>query len=166
MNNVVMSRVDARLVHGQVAVRWSKVTHAEQIIVVDDKTAKDDFLTEVLLLAAPPGIQTIVMFVDDAVAKFTSEEGFGPKNTFFVFPSVETAKRAWDGGLKFEFVNIGQQPKAPGRVRVNNTVQLSQQDIDDLKELDAAGVEVFFHPTPEDMRVDLPIVIKRFEEAK
>lgn len=165
MNNIVMSRVDARLVHGQIAVRWSKVTHAEQIIVVDDKTAKDDFLSEVLLLAAPPGIETIIKFVDDAVATYTGE-GFGSKNTILIFPNVETAKRSWDAGIKFESLNVGQQPKAPGRIRVNNTVQLSQQDINDLKEMDAAGIDIYFHPTPEDLKTDLSTVVRRFEEIR
>lgn len=27
---IVMTRVDARLIHGQIAVRWSKVTQAQK----------------------------------------------------------------------------------------------------------------------------------------
>ena len=49
MSNVVMTRVDARLIHGQVAVRWTKVLQAKKIVVVDNKSAADDFLTELLL---------------------------------------------------------------------------------------------------------------------
>ena len=43
MSNVVMTRVDARLIHGQVAVRWTKVLQAKKIVVVDNKSAADDF---------------------------------------------------------------------------------------------------------------------------
>lgn len=61
MSNVVMTRVDARLIHGQVAVRWTKVLQAKKIVVVDNKSAADDFLTELLLLAAPQGVTVQVM---------------------------------------------------------------------------------------------------------
>lgn len=59
MSNIVMTRVDARLVHGQVATRWSKVLEAHQIIVVDNKTAADEFLQNTSLLACRIPCQTL-----------------------------------------------------------------------------------------------------------
>ena len=55
MSNVVMTRVDARLIHGQVAVRWTKVLQAKKIVVVDNKSAADDFLTELAASGSPSG---------------------------------------------------------------------------------------------------------------
>lgn len=38
----VLTRVDSRLLHGQVATAWTKATHPTRIIVVSDAVAKDD----------------------------------------------------------------------------------------------------------------------------
>lgn len=160
MNNIVMTRVDARLVHGQVAVRWSKVLDAKKIAVVDDKTAKDEFLTEILYMAAPPGVKTTVYSVDQAV-EIWKGEGFGELNTIIILPNVDTAKRCFDEGMTFASLNVGQQPKAPGRRRANNTVQLSDDELQELIDMADAGVDVFFHPTPEDIKTDLATVKRK-----
>ena len=73
MSNVVMTRVDARLIHGQVAVRWTKVLQAKKIVVVDNKSAADDFLTELLLLAAPQGVTVQVMNEAKALEEWKKE---------------------------------------------------------------------------------------------
>ena len=38
---IVLARIDDRLIHGQVATVWSKVTGCQRIIVCDDDVAKD-----------------------------------------------------------------------------------------------------------------------------
>jgi mannose/fructose/N-acetylgalactosamine-specific phosphotransferase system component IIB len=48
-------RVDDRLIHGQVVAIWLKALGARRILIVDDRTAHDEFLREVLELAAPAG---------------------------------------------------------------------------------------------------------------
>ena len=49
-------RVDDRLIHGQVVAIWLKALNAHRIVIVDDRTARDEFLREVLILAAPRGV--------------------------------------------------------------------------------------------------------------
>ena len=84
MSNVVMTRVDARLIHGQVAVRWTKVLQAKKIVVVDNKSAADDFLTELLLLAAPQGVTVQVMDEAKALEEW-KKDGYGEQNTIIIF---------------------------------------------------------------------------------
>ena len=52
-------------------------------------------------------------------------------------------------------------PKAPGRKQANNTVHLSDGELDALIGLKAAGVNVYFHPTPEDRLVALDAVVRK-----
>lgn len=160
MGNVVMTRVDARLVHGQVATRWTKVLAAKQIVVVDSKTAADDFLTELLYMAAPQGVKVVVYNEEQALQKW-NEDGYGTANTILLFQNVDTAKRAYDSGISYQSINIGQVPKAPGRKQANNTVHLSDGELDALIGLKAAGVNVYFHPTPEDRLVALDAVVRK-----
>ena len=44
MENVLLTRVDDRLIHGQVMTAWMKRLPAKEIMVIDNKIAKDEFM--------------------------------------------------------------------------------------------------------------------------
>ncbi|MFK5281348.1 PTS sugar transporter subunit IIB, partial [Lacticaseibacillus paracasei] len=48
MQNLVLTRIDDRLIHGQVMTAWIKERKATQVVIVDDGTANDDYMIEVL----------------------------------------------------------------------------------------------------------------------
>ena len=52
---IKLSRIDDRLIHGQVATVWAKEAGAERIIVVSDEVANDDVRKILVKQAAPPG---------------------------------------------------------------------------------------------------------------
>lgn len=162
-SNIVMTRVDARLIHGQVAVRWTKVLLAKKIVVVDDKSAADDFLTELLLLAAPNGVEVKVW--DEKTALEEWEKGYGNENTIIIFQNIKTAMRCFEQGLKIESINIGQVPKNPQRTyHANNTCHLDEEEMQALIKMEAENVDVYFQPTPEDKRVEFEAVRKKFNK--
>ena len=57
MENVLLARVDDRLNHGQVMTAWMKLLPAKEIIVIDNKVAKDEFMITVLEMAAPTSVK-------------------------------------------------------------------------------------------------------------
>ena len=60
MSEIVLTRIDDRLIHGQVMTAWVKKTRANQILIIDDEVAKDDFMSEILKMSAPAGIDIVV----------------------------------------------------------------------------------------------------------
>lgn len=66
MQNLVLTRIDDRLIHGQVMTAWIKNRKADQVVIVDDGTANDEYMIEVLEMAIPEEI---------AIGIFTKEEG-------------------------------------------------------------------------------------------
>lgn len=65
--NIVLARIDDRLIHGQVATVWAKVTGCQRIIVCDDEVAADTIRATLLKQVAPPGIKSSVVNVDKAI---------------------------------------------------------------------------------------------------
>ena len=53
MENLVLTRIDDRLIHGQVMTAWIKNKKATQVVIVDDLVAEDDYMIEVLEMAIP-----------------------------------------------------------------------------------------------------------------
>uniref|UniRef100_UPI001F1511CA PTS mannose transporter subunit IIAB n=1 Tax=Enterobacter asburiae TaxID=61645 RepID=UPI001F1511CA len=61
-----LARIDDRLIHGQVATRWTKETNVRRIIVVSDEVAADTVRKTLLTQVAPPGVTAHVVDVADA----------------------------------------------------------------------------------------------------
>lgn len=57
----VLSRIDSRLLHGQVATAWTKTVQPTRIIVVSDAVAKDNLRKSLIQQAAPPGVKAHVV---------------------------------------------------------------------------------------------------------
>ena len=53
MKNVVLARVDDRLIHGEVVSVWTPSLNVNRIIVVDDEVAADKFNKRVIKALAP-----------------------------------------------------------------------------------------------------------------
>ena len=73
MENVLLARVDDRLIHGQVMTAWMKLLPAKEIIVIDNKVAKDEFMITVLEMAAPTGVK-VKVFTEEKAAEVKSDE--------------------------------------------------------------------------------------------
>lgn len=50
---IIHTRIDDRLIHGQVATMWTNQLGATRIMVVDDKAANDDIMKMSLKMATP-----------------------------------------------------------------------------------------------------------------
>lgn len=56
MAEIVLCRIDSRLIHGQVMTKWVNQSQANKIVVVSDELAADEFMREIYLLSAPAGV--------------------------------------------------------------------------------------------------------------
>ena len=61
MRNVVLTRVDERLIHGQVMTSWLKLCNANVILIIDAGSASNAFLKRILFAAAPLMMELQVM---------------------------------------------------------------------------------------------------------
>ena len=55
MAEISLFRIDFRLIHGQVIVKWLKQTPTDRIVIIDDQLAKDDFMADIYRMSAPRG---------------------------------------------------------------------------------------------------------------
>ena len=69
MANIKLARVDFRLMHGQVVTGWLHQVNADTILIVNDELAKDKFLAQVFLMAAPPGVKVLIRSTQRAIWK-------------------------------------------------------------------------------------------------
>ncbi|MBR0456169.1 MAG: PTS sugar transporter subunit IIB [Firmicutes bacterium] len=66
MAKIALVRIDNRLIHGQVATGFLGKIGADNIVVIDDKTATNEFARDVLALAVPSSVSHEVYTSKDA----------------------------------------------------------------------------------------------------
>ena len=67
-------RIDDRLIHGQVATRWSTGLKVNRIMVIDDAVAANDNEKAILRMAAPAGVNTSILPLEKAAVSYTHLE--------------------------------------------------------------------------------------------
>ena len=65
--SIVLTRVDFRLIHGQVITRWLTQCQINEIVTVDTALSKDEFMQDVFKMAAPKGVKIKILDIDTAV---------------------------------------------------------------------------------------------------
>jgi PTS system mannose-specific IIB component len=134
-------RVDDRLIHGQVVAIWLKALNAKRIVIVDDKTARDEFLREILMLASPPGVPVEVHDVSAGTERVRSLAS-DPEPIFVLMRSPMTAVRLREAGIEFPLLNVGGMGAGPGRKPLYRNISASPEELDAMRQLEAMGTRV------------------------
>lgn len=139
-------RVDSRLIHGQVATRWLREWDIATIVIIDTSISRDDFLKEIYLMAAPPGIDVSILSPSEARRIQCGREG----NILVLFKDVVHATETINAGLDVDELQIGCLPKRRGCEPVYKTVFLDDHERVMLHRLVQKGIKVFFQSLPDD----------------
>lgn len=154
---ITMTRVDHRLLHGQVAFAWVKSTGTDCILVANDAVAKDDLRMSVLRLAKPEGVKLVMKSVEDSIKAIAS--GVTDKYRLFILTeSIEDACRLIEGvnasKQVITEVDLGGIKVEEGKRQISEAVFISDAECERVRELEAAGVHVFVQMLPENTPED------------
>jgi PTS system mannose-specific IIB component/fructoselysine and glucoselysine-specific PTS system IIB component len=150
---IMLTRVDERLVHGQIAFAWTNALGANCIFVVNNAVAKDDFRKGSLKLASPPGIKFVVKGVEDA-KKALAGTAIDKYKIFLIVDNTADALDLAKSSNKIKEINLGNMKMTEGRKRVTNSVYMNPQELLDVKEIKKLNIEVECRAVPGDSKVD------------
>lgn len=102
---ITQIRVDDRLIHGQVAVVWTKELNTPLLVVANDEAAKNEVMQMTLKMAVPNGMKLLIRSVDDAINVFNDPRG-ADKRIFVIVNSVSDANRIAQNVENVETVNV------------------------------------------------------------
>lgn len=136
---IALVRVDDRLIHGQVVLGWVRMVGATRIVVADDDVAKDEMQKTLMRFAAPPGVETSIVPVDEA-GEALAHDGFPDDTVMVLVRGPRELARLMAAGVPLTKVNVGNVRAAPGRERLTKEVAADPDDLAAWQALDAAGV--------------------------
>ena len=157
--NIVLARIDDRLIHGQVATVWSKVTGCNRIIVCDDEVAKDAIRSTLLKQVAPPGIKSHVVDVDKAVRVYNNPK-YANDKCLLLFTCPESVLRMVEQGVDIKTINIGGMSFKEGKRQITGAVSVDDADVEAFKKLNEKGIELEIRKVNTDKKVMLMDVLK------
>ena len=145
-----LTRIDNRLIHGQVVEGWVPHLKISRVVVADDEAADNTLLRAAMRMAVPGEVDLRmekVGLVD--YASLASDKS----RTLLLFRDVRSATRASELGWPAGPLNLGNLHAGLGRVAVTRSVFLDDADRAALKNLAAQGAQIQSQATPGEAAV-------------
>ncbi|MDR3644080.1 MAG: PTS sugar transporter subunit IIB [Clostridia bacterium] len=154
MRNIVLARIDDRLIHGQIVTAWLKQTNGNTIAIVDDLLPKDPFMLRILKAASPPGISVEILNVEDAIA-FLSEDSPAEERLVILTKIPQAMEKLIDGGILLEKIILGGMGAKAGRQKFNKNISASPEEVESMKHILGKNVELLYQLVPNDRPADV-----------
>ncbi|MCP2233224.1 PTS mannose transporter subunit IIAB [Erwinia aphidicola] len=158
-----LARIDDRLIHGQVATRWTKETNVTRIIVVSDEVAADNVRKTLLTQVAPPGVTAHVVDVAKMIRVWNNPK-YGHDKVMLLFTNPTDVVRLVEEGVNITSVNIGGMAFRQGKTQVNNAVSVDAKDIEAFKKLNERGIELEVRKVSSDQRLKMMDLIAKMHQ--
>lgn len=130
--NIVMTRIDERLVHGQGQL-WIKSLGVNTVIVANDEAAADPMAQSLMKTVIPKEVAMRfypVQKVIDIIYKAN------PAQTIFIIvKDCADALRLVAGNVPIQHINIGNIHNAEGKEKVTRSIFLGEEDKAALREM-------------------------------
>jgi mannose/fructose/N-acetylgalactosamine-specific phosphotransferase system component IIB len=148
---IKLTRVDDRLLHGQVAFTWVSSLGIDCIVVANDKVAKDDFQKMAMSLAKPPTAKLQVLTVSDAIAFLNDQKNKNSK-IICLINSINDALKLTDEVTEIKSVNLGGIRTREGAKLISKAVAVTEDDIAAIKFMIGKGLEFEVRQVPTDKK--------------
>lgn len=144
--NIVMTRIDERLVHGQGQL-WIKSLGVNTVIVANDETAQDAMAQTLMKTGIP---KEVVMRFYPVQKVIDIIHKANPAQTIFIIvKNPADALRLVAGNVPIKEINIGNIHNAEGKQQVTRSIFLGAEDKAAFKEMiDKYGITFNTQTTP------------------
>ncbi|MCI7239665.1 MAG: PTS N-acetylgalactosamine transporter subunit IIB [Anaerococcus sp.] len=153
MPNIVLTRIDNRLLHGQVATQWTKAIGANLILVANDNVAGNKMRQGLMDMAAPNGVATRYWTLQKTID--TIHKAADRQLIFIICETPSDVLTLVEGGVPIKKVNIGNMHMAEGKRQVAGTVAVDDKDVEAFKKLRELGVELEIRKVPTESKENI-----------
>lgn len=151
--NILLTRIDNRLVHGQVGMTWTNTLGANLVIVANDEVAEDEVQQNLMDMVLPESAQSR-FFPIEKVIRIINKAAPHQK-ILLVVRTPQDALRLVEGGVPIKKINIGNLHFEEGKKQISSTVSVDEKDIETFKKLNSLGIDLEVKGVPSDKGFDL-----------
>ena len=148
---IKLTRIDDRLVHGQVSITWVSSLGIECIVVANDKVAKDDFQKMAMGLAKPPSVKLLIMTLADSISFLNDVKSKNAKILLLV-NCVSDAFTLSNGVQDIKSINFGGIRIKDGARMISKAIAVSDEDKIIIRKMLENGLELEIRQVPTDKK--------------
>ena len=163
MRNVVLARIDERLLHGQVCTKWMQATHANVIVLADDDLVNDKFTCKIFMGMKPAGTELQIFTVDQAI-EYLKEDSPENEKVMLLTKSAQSFLRMNEAGVVYDKIICGSAAvsgnKYGKRKKLIRDLFASDSEKDAMRALIDKGVTMVYQLAIDNAPVDLAKLLK------
>lgn len=144
---IKLVRVDHRLLHGQVVFAWTRSEGIQRIIIIDDKTSKDDFKKMSLKLTKPEDVKLNVFSTEKAITLIPRIKEL-PDNIMILFGNITEMAKFVEAYGDIKEINYGGVPDRDGAKQYSEAVFLTPEEVKLSRDLKNKGITLFIQQVP------------------
>lgn len=145
--SIEIIRVDDRLIHGQVAIGWTRSRGINTILAIDDATAKDRMQCQLMKMATPPGVTPYFLTVEDAAEKILKDT-YKNKKVMILVKGPAELSALLDKGIAMSEVNIGNQRSGENKIQLASQMFATKEELNLWKQISDKGVKLYAQGVP------------------
>lgn len=157
--NIVQTRIDNRLVHGQVGMTWLNSNGCNLIIVANDEVANDEIQQELMEMIMPEHVGIRFFSIEETIAKLP--KAADRQLMFLVVRSPQDVLKIIEGGIPLNEVNVGNIHFSEGKVKLTNQIALNKEEKEAIIKLDELKVKLNTCQVPNADSIDIITMIKK-----
>lgn len=158
---IVQIRVDDRLIHGQIAVVWSKHFGTIHLVVANDQAAKNKVQQMTLKMATPNGVKVLIRSIDDAIEVFNNPRSKDIR-MFVLTNSIKDALKIAQSCevASINVANVGRFDTSKEKVQINADVGCNKEELEALKEIAQLNIETIHWVIPTNPKISVKKLIE------
>lgn len=162
---ISLVRLDERMIHGQVAVKWSRVLNVDRILVANDGAASDSLVKKSLMMAAPNTVKTAIKSVDDAV-RILNDPRMEAHKVLVIVSRPEDLLFLAQNVQGINDVNLGNYGRIASKVngvsrpRIQPNLYLYEEEIEIIKKASELVGKISYQTMPDDQPVSVSRLFK------
>lgn len=153
MPNILLTRIDNRLIHGQVGVTWTSHLGANLVLVANDEVADDEVRQNLMDMVLPETVETRYFTLEKTINVI--HKAADRQKIFMVVETPQDLLTLVKGGVPIEKANVGNMHYEEGKEQISSTVSVTEEDKNIFEELDELGVELDMRGTPDEKGKDI-----------
>lgn len=157
---IIATRIDGRLIHGQVANLWTTKLNISRIMVVDNDVINNDLEKTALKLATPAGVKLSVLSVEKAAANILAGN-YDSQRLLIVARRPDRFLSLLEAGVTFPELNVGNMSQSDETRSVTRSINVVDKDIADFDAIKAKGVKLVAQMVPGDSPQDFMTLLNK-----
>lgn len=147
-NSILLTRIDNRLIHGQIVGEWASTVGANLLVVADDKVVLDETEKSLMTIAAGSLGYSVRFFSIEQTIEVIGNASPDQK-ILLLCRTPNDVRRLIEGNVQIDEVNIGNMHPSPGKNAIAKNVYVDEKDLDDLNYIKSKVENIYTQDVPK-----------------